>query len=224
MQWIQDSKALCAADNENDYNEERDAEEEFQFKRIPIAGENDGDSEESWEKTSWDSEEDGENGQDSLTNNCLTIIPRIPPSRTIHSMATSDIAFWVGPRKDGIVKIDVTHPFTLTPNYYQVLEDDEPLDNPVPLNSAHIPAKEPVSSPAPTHFAVLSNAASYPLSSMQLALIHPGQNSTKRSTVSIPINLTNSFPLKSATSKTLLQPQQYHNTPEPPEGRLSICV
>jgi hypothetical protein len=146
MQWIQESKDLCVADNENDYNEERDAKEEFQFKGIPIAGENDGDSEESWERTSWDSEEDGATEKDSLTNHCLTIthrrdgdtheeetlaspLPRIPPPRTIHSMATSDIAFWVGPRKDGIVKIDMTHPITLTPNYYQVLEDDEPLDH-----------------------------------------------------------------------------------------------
>jgi hypothetical protein len=100
------SKDRCNADNNHNHNEERDAEEEFQFKGIPIAGENDGDSEDSWDRASWDSEEDGEKGKDSLTNNCLTIEPRrdrdthdektqasnssrIPSTRTIHNMATN---------------------------------------------------------------------------------------------------------------------------------------
>jgi hypothetical protein len=47
---------------------EREDEEEFQFKGIPIAGENDGDSEESWERESWDTGDDKETEKDSFTN------------------------------------------------------------------------------------------------------------------------------------------------------------
>jgi hypothetical protein len=65
LQWIQKS-----LDPEDRYhNEERDAEEEFQFKGIPIAGENDGDSEESWERESWDTGDESTTDKDSLTNN-----------------------------------------------------------------------------------------------------------------------------------------------------------
>jgi hypothetical protein len=47
----------------------RDAVEEFQFKGIPIAAENDGDSEESWERESWDTGEESETEKDSISNN-----------------------------------------------------------------------------------------------------------------------------------------------------------
>jgi hypothetical protein len=131
------SKSL---DPEGRYHyEERDAEEEFQFKGIPIAGENHGDSEESWERESWDTGDDSATDKDSITNNFQWAaaswdknavakqgknLPRVPHSRIVHTLATEEIAFWVGPRKDGTVKTHTTSPFTLTTNYYQPLADE----------------------------------------------------------------------------------------------------
>jgi hypothetical protein len=118
-------------------HEEREDEEEFQFKGIPIAGENDGDSEESWERESWDTGDDRETEKDSFTNNLQWAnwdtseahkqgeeSPWFPQPRTVHILATEDITFSVGPRKDGIVKFTTTLPFVLTSNYYQLLADD----------------------------------------------------------------------------------------------------
>jgi hypothetical protein len=65
LQWVQKS-----LDPEDRYhNEARDAEEEFQFTGIPIAGENDGDSEESWERESWDTGDESTTDKDFLMNN-----------------------------------------------------------------------------------------------------------------------------------------------------------
>jgi hypothetical protein len=126
-------------------HEEREDEEEFQFKGISIAGESEGDSEESWERESWDTGDDRETGKDSSTNNLQWAnwdtsdktkqgeeLPWFPHPRTVHILATEDIAFSVGPRKDGIVKFTTTIPFVLTTNYYQLLADDTLIYPPVP--------------------------------------------------------------------------------------------
>jgi hypothetical protein len=46
---------------------DREDEEEFLFTGIPIAGENDGDAEESWERESWDKGDESETDNDSIT-------------------------------------------------------------------------------------------------------------------------------------------------------------
>jgi hypothetical protein len=130
-------------------HEEREDEEEFQFKGIPIAGENDGDSEESWERESWDKGDERETDNDSFTNNLQWAhwdtsteskqreeSPRVPIPRTVHILATEEIAFKVGPRKDGIVQSHTTLPFVLTANYYQLLADDTLVYAPVPVHFA----------------------------------------------------------------------------------------
>ncbi len=86
----------------------KDDEEEFLFQGIPIAGENEGDSEDSWESEifgyaatdDWESEE-----EETSSDTC--------PFISLNSMATEDIAFKVGPVKDGIVRFAI-----LPPNYY----------------------------------------------------------------------------------------------------------
>ncbi len=127
-------------------HEAREDEEEFQFKGIPIAGENDGDSEESWERESWDKGDESETDNDSFTNNFQTVdtstgeeSPRVPHPRTVHILATEEIAFRVGPRKDGIVKSPTTLPFVLTTNYYQPLADDTLVYPPVPIHFIPLP-------------------------------------------------------------------------------------
>jgi hypothetical protein len=80
-------------------HEERGDEEEFQFKGIPIAGENYGDSVESRESVN-----SGENEQEednlSINSNWLS------PVTGINLPATNDIAFRVGPTKDGVIQIN----------------------------------------------------------------------------------------------------------------------
>ncbi len=133
-------------------HEEREDEEEFQFKGIPIAGENDGDSEESWERESWDTGDDRETEKDSFTNNLQWAnwdtseepkqgedSPWFPHPSTVHILATEDIAFSVGPRKDGIVKFTTTLPFVLFTNYYQPLADDTLVYATVPIHSVPTP-------------------------------------------------------------------------------------
>jgi hypothetical protein len=60
--------------------------------------------------------------------------PRVPHPRTAHTLATEEIAFWVGPRKDGIVKTNTTSPFILATNCYQLLAADTPVHPPVPVH------------------------------------------------------------------------------------------
>jgi hypothetical protein len=144
LQWVQKS-----LDPEDRYhNEERDTEEGFQFQGIPIAGENDGDSEESWERESWDTGDDSATEKDSITNNFQWAaaswaknaaakqgekLPRVSHPRIVHTLGTEDITFWVGPRKDGIVKTHTTSSFILTTNYYQPLADETYDYPPVPV-------------------------------------------------------------------------------------------
>jgi hypothetical protein len=132
QQWIQRSLDLSSRNEDKYHNEERDAEEEFKFMGIPIAGENDGDSEESWERESWDTGDESATDKDSLMINFQWAnwdtseeskqreeSPlRVPQPRTVHTFATEEIAFWVGPRKDGIVKTNPTPPHY---PYYQLL-------------------------------------------------------------------------------------------------------
>jgi hypothetical protein len=47
MRWVQESLELCSNNEATNHNEGKDDEEEFKFMGIPIAGENEGDSEES---------------------------------------------------------------------------------------------------------------------------------------------------------------------------------
>jgi hypothetical protein len=103
-------------------HEERDDEEEFN--RIPIAGENEGDSVESWEsKISWESENDGDlpchilNGATFLQ---LQFNPAATPATSTHVrparkkndmvqgkssvFSLDNIAFQIGPCRDGIIR------------------------------------------------------------------------------------------------------------------------
>jgi hypothetical protein len=80
----------------------------------------------------WDTSEESKQREES---------PWVPQTRTVHTFATEEIVFWVGPRKDGIVKTNTTPPFILTTNYYQLLIADETHDYP----------------PVPVHFYPTSN-------------------------------------------------------------------
>jgi hypothetical protein len=71
----------------------REDEEEFLFQGIPIAGENDGDSEASWERASWDQEDEDET--DNITQNHIWL----SPVQGVNLRATDDIAFRIGPKK-----------------------------------------------------------------------------------------------------------------------------
>ncbi len=77
-------------------NEGRDDEEEFLFHGIPIAGENEGDSEEDWYYSDYYSDDSGK--EEEIVHQNFTSI-------SINADATEDIAFRVGPTKDGRVEI-----------------------------------------------------------------------------------------------------------------------
>ncbi len=139
LQWVQ--KSLDPDDRY--HNEERDAEEEFKFMGIPIAGENEGDSEESWERESWDTTGDeNTTDKDSLTNNFQWATwdtneeskQREESPWTLPPRITDDLAFQVGPRKDGIVQTRTHSPLLLTTNYYHLLADDTEDCHPVPVS------------------------------------------------------------------------------------------
>jgi hypothetical protein len=138
LHWIQKS-----LDPEDRYhNEERDAEEEFKFMGIPIAGENEGDSEESWERESWDTGDDNTTDKDSLKNHFQWATwdtneaskQREQSPWTLPPSITDDLAFQVGPRKDGIVQTRTKSPLLLTTNYYHLLADDTEDYHPVPVS------------------------------------------------------------------------------------------
>jgi hypothetical protein len=118
---------------------EREDEEEFLFKGIPIAGENDGDSEESWERKSWDKGDESEpdSEEDSITQNHTWF----SPMHGVNIRATDDIAFCIGPKKDGVIQVINHSPIPLHNNpYCQLLNlSDEmppcPSFEPHPLTS-----------------------------------------------------------------------------------------
>jgi hypothetical protein len=99
----------------------REDEEEFLFQGIPIAGENDGDSKESWEHASWD--QDDEDKTKNITQNHTWC----SPVHGVNLRATDDIAFRIGPKKDGVIQVMLTSPIPLHTNTYgqlQSLSDD----------------------------------------------------------------------------------------------------
>jgi hypothetical protein len=106
-------------DTKTDTREGGDDEQEFQFMGIPIAGENDGDTDEEW--ASDESEHDEDNSpQGRLTNNATFAI-------NVDEHATRNLAFQVGPVRDGIVVFNTLPPASLTPNYYTPLSiEDKP--------------------------------------------------------------------------------------------------
>jgi hypothetical protein len=113
--WIADCHELIQKDR--DTHEGGDDEQEFQFMGIPIAGENDGDTDEEW--ASDESEQEEENSpQGRLTNNVTFAI-------NVDEDATQNLAFQVGPARDGIVLINTLPPASLTPNYYAPLSIEE---------------------------------------------------------------------------------------------------
>ncbi len=62
----------------------------------------------------------------------------LPPSicfvlRPVSTEAADEIAFWVGPRKDGIVQTLTTTPFPLHPNYYHLLDEETSPFLPIPV-------------------------------------------------------------------------------------------
>jgi hypothetical protein len=116
---------------------DREDEEEFLFKGIPIAGENDGDSEERWKCESWDKGDEGETDNDSITQNHTWF----SPVHGVNIRATDDIAFRIGPKKDGVIDVSIHSPIPLHTNPYcqlLTLSDDitpHPSFEPTPLTS-----------------------------------------------------------------------------------------
>jgi hypothetical protein len=91
-----------------------DDEQEYQFLGIPIAGENEGDSDEDWY------EEDIEEEEDEDKEYLFGLI---------NNDASNDIAFRVEPNKDGIIMSYQTDPIPLHPNQYRILTEEEPYDS-----------------------------------------------------------------------------------------------
>ena len=91
---------------------DKEDEEEFVFQGIPIAGENDGDSEASWERASWDQEDEDET--DNITQNHTWL----SPVQGVNLRATDDIAFRIGPKKDGVIQVMIHSPIPLHTNPY----------------------------------------------------------------------------------------------------------
>jgi hypothetical protein len=112
--WLRDCEDTLGRDLTNNprTREGGDDEQEFQFLGIPIAGENEGDSDEDW--YSDDSQQDEH--KNLHTNNCVTT--------SINVTASDSLAFQVGPTKDGRVMIRTHHPIPCHPNPYQLLHDD----------------------------------------------------------------------------------------------------
>jgi hypothetical protein len=92
-------------------HEERGDEEEFQFNGIPIAGESDGDSVESWES---DIRGESKQKEDSLTQNHTWL----SPVKGVNLRVTNDIASRIGPKKDGVIHGINHFPIPLHTNLY----------------------------------------------------------------------------------------------------------
>jgi hypothetical protein len=118
QQWVNASLELSQTKADRYVNEGKDDEEEFVFKGIPIAGENEGDSEDSWESEIFghDATDDCESEEEETSSDTC-------PFTSLNSMATEDIAFKVGPVKDGIVRFEILPTIPLTPNYYRHLPE-----------------------------------------------------------------------------------------------------
>jgi hypothetical protein len=116
LQWVESND--IPKDNINkQVNVEKDDEEEFLFQGIPIAGENIGDSEDSWESDFF------RNSEDSQESEHATDVPDRDHPYQMNQMATNYLAFTVGSVKDGIVKFHSLSPIPLTPNYYRHLPE-----------------------------------------------------------------------------------------------------
>jgi hypothetical protein len=140
------------SDRQVSTNAGKDDEEEFKLMGIPIAGENEGDSKESWERKSWERGDESATDKDTIMNNFQVAnwdtseeskqgeeLPRVPHPRTVHTLATEDIVFWVGPRKDGINKTHQLHPISLQPTTINSSPTTQPLTDtpgspPEPMN------------------------------------------------------------------------------------------
>jgi hypothetical protein len=113
QQWVEKSIGITQENVTKHVNAGKDDEEEFLFQGIPIAGENEGDSDDSWASEIFrrsDDNRDSEKGGDAPDSD-----------HSYNQMATNYIAFTVGPVKDGIVKCHSLSPIPLTPNYYRHL-------------------------------------------------------------------------------------------------------
>jgi hypothetical protein len=111
-----------------------------------IAGENEGDSEDSWASEICGHEsEDSEASQGQEEESATTTSPK----PHINHMAIADIAFKVEPKKDGIVRHLQSLPpmhIPLTPNYYRYLTEETGTHrwswprntSPVPTNSQRL--------------------------------------------------------------------------------------
>jgi hypothetical protein len=107
----------------------KDDEQEYQFLGIPIAGENKGDSEEDWYHQNMVRIVEKDDEQDTDVEEEED--EQIPLARIDHTMdeeASDDIAFRIGPTKDGIMRMKKGKPITLNPNPFQPLEEDEGLN------------------------------------------------------------------------------------------------
>jgi hypothetical protein len=115
QQWVERSIGITQENVTKHVNAEKDDEEEFLFQGIPIAGENERDSDDSWESEIFGHSDDN---RDSAAGG------KAPDSgHSYNHMATNYIAFTVGPVKDGIVKFHSLPPIPLTPNYYRHLPE-----------------------------------------------------------------------------------------------------
>jgi hypothetical protein len=105
-QWVERSIGNTQENVTKHVNAEKDDEEEFLFQGIPIAGENDGDSDNSWASEIFghsDDHRDSKQGGDAPDSD-----------HSYNQMATNYIAFTVGPVKDGIVKFHSLPPIQTT--------------------------------------------------------------------------------------------------------------
>jgi hypothetical protein len=160
--------------------------------------------------------------------------------RIVHTLATKEIAFWVGPRKDGIVQTHTTSPFLLTANYYQLLDDDTTTVYPhKPVHSALLPDRRTWFSTRADELRRLIVGQPFTAVTNAQKLSHPWkthrQEENRRNTSN---NLIASLMLKSSISTTQLllyplhsptltagngTPLRYHDPIQSP-NRLSTCV
>ena len=131
LQWVEQSQDTIR-DTDREATTNKDDEEEFLFLGIPLAGENEGDSEDSWESEVFGHTQNvtfavplhpshGLGATDSPANSLLS---------KLHLKATEAIAFLVGSVKDGVVQTYTLPPIPLNPNFYQPLT--EITDDPTP--------------------------------------------------------------------------------------------
>jgi hypothetical protein len=117
LQWVEKSIGITRDNVHKNVKYGKDDEEEFLFQGIPIAGENAGDSEDSWESAIFGHSEDSRESEEEGD------APDCDHFYTMNQMATNYLAFTVGPVKDGIVKFHFLPPIPLTPNYYRHLPE-----------------------------------------------------------------------------------------------------